>query len=111
MFSGLGGMGGAQPLAAVIAGGVFLGVDVDEERIQKDLKQYLDKIAKSLDEALEMVNEAKAKKEAVSIGLVGSAADVLSELIERDVIPDVVTDQTSAHDELNGYVPDGLVVV
>lgn len=107
--AGLGGMGGAQPLAAVIAGGVFLGVDVDPDRIQKRLEtKYLDKVAASLDEALAMVEEAKAKKEAVSIGLVGNAADILPELVNRNIIPDVVTDQTSAHDELNGYVPNHM---
>ncbi|MDB2447174.1 urocanate hydratase, partial [bacterium] len=110
VFSGgLGGMGGAQPLAAVIAGGVYLGVDVDPERINKRLaSKYVDKIAPNLDEALKMVKEAQEKKEAVSIALVGNAADVLPELVRRGVIPDVVTDQTSAHDELNGYVPNGM---
>ena len=109
--AGLGGMGGAQPLAAVIAGGVFLGVDVDADRINKRLEtKYLDKLASNLDEALEMVGEAQAKKEAVSIGLIGNAADILPELIRRNRVPDVVTDQTSAHDELNGYVPNNLTL-
>ena len=112
VFSGgLGGMGGAQPLAAVIAGGVFLGVDVDPERIQKRLEtKYLDRLAANLDEAIEMVETSVRKKEAVSIGLVGNAAEILKELISRDTIPDVVTDQTSAHDELNGYIPAGMNV-
>lgn len=110
IFSGgLGGMGGAQPLAAVIAGAVFLGVDVDEGRIRKRLASgYLDRLASSLDEALSMVEDARASKKALSIGLVGNVAEVLPELVRRNWIPDIVTDQTSAHDELNGYVPHGL---
>lgn len=110
VFSGgLGGMGGAQPLAAVIAGGVFLGVDVDSTRIQRRVEtRYLDMVANDLDEALDQVFRFKDAGEARSIGLVGNAAEVLSELVRRGVIPDVVTDQTSAHDELNGYVPAGL---
>ncbi|MFK7827076.1 MAG: urocanate hydratase [Oligoflexales bacterium] len=107
IFSGgLGGMGGAQPLAAVIAGGVFLGVDVDATRIKKRLDTgYLDKHAKDLDEALAMVEEACQKKIPLSIGLQGNVAKVLPELLNRRKIPDIVTDQTSAHDELNGYIP------
>lgn len=106
--AGLGGMGGAQPLAAVIAGGVFLGVDVDEDRIQKRIEtNYLDEKAESLDEALSLVKKYQADKKAVSIGLVGNAAEVLSQLVEKGVFPDVVTDQTSAHDELSGYIPVG----
>ena len=108
---GLGGMGGAQPLAAVIAGAVYLGVDIDPERIQKRLSsRYLDKLAPDLSTALKWIEEAKLKKEAVSIGLVGYAGDVLKELLARGVIPDIVTDQTSAHDELFGYVPNGLTL-
>lgn len=113
VFSGgLGGMGGAQPLAAVIAGAVFLGVDVDPSRIQrrKDLG-YIDQIADNLDDALRLVDRAIAAKEAVSICFVGNAAAVLTELLRRGRIPDVVTDQTSAHDELHGYVPEGLDLV
>jgi urocanate hydratase len=107
--AGLGGMGGAQPLAAVIAGGVFLGVDVDITRIQKRLDtRYLDVVATDLDDALKRVAEACSKKQAISIGLVGNAAEVLPELIRRNKVPDVVTDQTSAHDELNGYIPAGI---
>ena len=107
IFSGgLGGMGGAQPLAAVIAGAVFLGVDVDADRIQKRLKTgYLDKVAANLDEALEMAEIAIKNKQPLSIGLEGNAASILPQLIEKGKIPDIVTDQTSAHDELNGYVP------
>lgn len=112
VFSGgLGGMGGAQPLAAVIAEGVFLGVDVDESRIDKRLAtNYVDKKAKTLDEALELVDSAVSSKTPLSVGLVGNAADVLEELVRRGRIPDVVTDQTSAHDELRGYVPSGLTL-
>ncbi len=110
VFSGgLGGMGGAQPLAAVIAGGTFLGVDVDPLRIKRRLEtRYLDIEAKNLDDALKLAAEFKAAGIAKSIGLVGNCADVLPEMIKRGFIPDVVTDQTSAHDELNGYVPHGL---
>ena len=107
VFSGgLGGMGGAQPLAAVIAGAVFLGVDVDASRIKKRLDTgYLDKHAKDLDEALALIEEACENKTPLSVGLEGNVASVLPELIQRGKIPDIVTDQTSAHDELNGYVP------
>lgn len=105
--AGLGGMGGAQPLAAVIAGGVFLGVDVDETRIQKRLdSNYLDKKAGSLEEALNLIDEAIKNKNPLSVGLVGHGGTVLEKLIKMGRIPDVVTDQTSAHDELNGYVPN-----
>ncbi len=112
IFSGgLGGMGGAQPLAATIAGATYLGVDVDLERIKKRLQtKYLDKMTDHIDEAIDWALKAKEKKEAISIGLLGNAADVLSELVERNIIPDIVTDQTSAHDELDGYVPNGLTL-
>jgi urocanate hydratase len=106
---GLGGMGGAQPLAATMAGAVFLGIDVDQARIEKRLQtRYCDRIAHSLDEALAMVEQARKERKALSIGLVGNCADVLPELLRRGAIPDVLTDQTSAHDALNGYVPHGL---
>jgi urocanate hydratase len=110
IFSGgLGGMGGAQPLAAVIAGGIFFGVDVDAERIHKRLASgYLDKCATNLDEAIGMVEAARREKRALSIGMVGNVAEVLPQLVQRGWIPDVVTDQTSAHDELQGYVPHGI---
>jgi urocanate hydratase len=103
---GLGGMGGAQPLAATLNGAVILGVDVDRERIQKRIDTgYCDVIAEDLDEALALVMEAKEQGLEKSIGLVGNAGEVLPEILDRGIIPDVVTDQTSAHDMLNGYVP------
>jgi urocanate hydratase len=109
LSAGMGGMGGAQPLAVKMNGGVFLGIDVDPSRIQKRLDTgYMDKLAGSLDEALQWVNESVAKKEAVSIGLVANAATIYQELAERNIVPDMVTDQTSAHDALVGYVPEGL---
>jgi urocanate hydratase len=102
---GMGGMGGAQPLAATMNGARFLGVDVDAARIEKRLKSgYCDRIATSLDEALELLKG----KEALSVGLVGNCADVLPELVRRGIVPDLLTDQTSAHDALNGYVPNGM---
>lgn len=107
LSGGLGGMGGAQPLAATIAGAVFLGIDVDIKRIEKRLQtKYLDRVAKNLDEALKWVREACEKKEALSIALEGNAASIYTELLQRNIIPDIVTDQTSAHDELHGYVPE-----
>ncbi len=109
LTSGLGGMGGAQPLAATMNGATFLGVEVDRNRIERRLKTgYLDMMMDNLDEALEIVLKAKEKKEAISVGLVGNAADILPEILRRGIIPDIVTDQTSAHDTLNGYVPNGI---
>ena len=109
LTAGLGGMGGAQPLAATMNGAAFLGIDVDAERIKKRLATgYIDVLAENLDEALKMVLDAKQEKRALSVGLVGNAAEVLPEIVKRRVIPDVVTDQTSAHDTLNGYVPMGM---
>jgi len=106
---GMGGMGGAQPLAATMTGARFLGIDVDPKRIQKRVDSgYCDCIATTVDEALETLAEAGRKGRALSVGLVGNAADVLPELLHRNVIPDIVTDQTSAHDPLNGYVPNGM---
>src|SRR3984893_10654988 len=106
---GMGGMGGAQPLAATMTGARFLGIDVDPKRIQKRVDSgYCDCIATTVDEALETLAEAGKKGSALSVGLVGNAADVLPELLRRNVIPDIVTDQTSAHDPLNGYVPNGM---
>jgi urocanate hydratase len=106
LTAGLGGMGGAQPLAATMNGATFLGVEVDAARIERRLKsRYLDRMTAKLDEALDWCLEAKAAKQPLSVGLVGNAADVLPALVKRGMIPDVLTDQTSAHDALNGYVP------
>jgi len=111
LTAGLGEMGGAQPLAATMAGGIMLAVEVNPWAIDRRIKHgYLDKKAESLDEALRMVEEAKEKGEAVSIGLLGNAADVFPELVKRNIIPDIVTDQTAAHDPLNGYIPSGYTV-
>ena len=108
---GMGGMGGAQPLAATMTGAAFLGVEVDPERIKKRLKTgYCDFMVNSLDEALRILKNAVRKKENISVGLVGNCADVIPELAERGVVPDILTDQTSAHDPLNGYIPQGLTV-
>ncbi len=113
IFSGgLGGMGGAQPFAATMAGAVFLGVDVDEKRIDRRIAtRYLDIKTSNLDDAIKMVSEFKRAKVAKSVGLVGNVADVLPELLKLGFIPDIVTDQTSAHDELNGYIPRGFDLI
>src|ERR1700731_4257740 len=134
LTGGLGGMGGAQPLAATMNGAVFLGVEVDPARIEKRLKSgYCDKIARSLDEALKLLEAARKDRQrsrrepgdvdgqaregsragtranqSLSVGLVGNCADVLPEIVKRGVVPDVLTDQTSAHDALNGYVPNRM---
>src|SRR6266481_3033238 len=106
---GMGGMGGAQPLAATMNGAAFLGIDVDPERIKKRLKTgYCDFMVTTLDEALRILKNAVRKKENVSVGLVGNCADVIPELAARGVVPDILTDQTSAHDPLNGYVPNDM---
>jgi len=106
---GLGGMGGAQPLAVTMNDGVCLCVEVDRQRIQRRLDtRYLDTMTENLDEAIAMARKAAEEKRPLSIGILGNAAEVLPEMIKRGFIPDVVTDQTSAHDELNGYVPAGL---
>jgi len=104
---GMGGMGGAQPLAATLNGAAFLGIDVDPSRIQKRLDTgYCDHIAWSLDEALNLLH----MREPISVGLVGNCAEVLPEMVRRGIVPDVLTDQTSAHDPLNGYIPAGLTL-
>jgi urocanate hydratase len=109
LTAGLGGMGGAQPLAATMNGAAILGVDVDEARIDKRLETgYCDRKTADLGEALNWIREATAAKRGLSVGLVGNAAEILPELVRRGVTPDVLTDQTSAHDTLNGYVPAGL---
>jgi urocanate hydratase len=106
---GLGGMGGAQPLAATMNGAAFLGIEVDRRRIARRLQTgYCDRMTDSLDEALKIVLAAKENGEAISVGLLGNCAEVLPELVKRKILPDLLTDQTSAHDELNGYVPAGL---
>ena len=106
---GLGGMGGAQPLAVTMNGGVCLAAEVDPARVERRLEHaYLDRASSDLDEALRWCDQAVQKKEALSVGYRGNAADLLGELIARNRTPDVLTDQTSAHDELNGYVPNGM---
>ena len=108
LTAGLGGMGGAQPLAAVMAGGSCLAVECQPSRIERRLAtRYLDTSSRSLDEALAMIHEACAKKAPISVGLLGNAAEIFPELAQRGVRPDIVTDQTSAHDPLNGYLPAG----
>jgi urocanate hydratase len=106
---GMGGMGGAQPLAATLNGAVFLGIDVDQERIERRVRTgYCDVLVTTLEEALELCDDARRQRRALSVGLVGNCAEVLPELVRRSVEVDAVTDQTSAHDPLNGYVPIGL---
>src|SRR5579862_6766601 len=106
---GMGGMGGAQPLAATLNGAAFLGIEVDAERIKRRIRQgYCDICVNSLDEAIRILKVAVRKKHAMSVGLVGNCADVIPELARRGIVPDLLTDQTSAHDPLNGYVPSGL---
>ena len=111
LTGGLGGMGGAQPLAATMAGASMLAVECDVTRIQKRLDtQYLDHMCHNLDEALALIKEACASRKAISVGLLGNAAEVFPELVKRGVRPDIVTDQTSAHDPLNGYLPAGMTL-
>ncbi|CAG9250702.1 urocanate hydratase [Paraburkholderia caribensis] len=108
LTGGLGGMGGAQPLAATMAGFSMIAVECDESRIDFRLKtRYVDKKAMTLDEALAMIEEAKKTGNPVSVGLLGNAADVFAELVKRNITPDCVTDQTSAHDPIHGYLPQG----
>jgi len=109
LTGGMGGMGGAQPLAITMNGGVILDVEVDKDRIERRLRTgYCEKMTDSLDEALTWVQKAKEKGKPLSVGLVGNCAETHPEILRRGIIPDVVTDQTSAHDELNGYVPAGI---
>lgn len=109
LTAGLGGMGGAQTLAATMNGAACLGIDVDRSRIQKRIDTgYCDVITENLDDALKLVLDAKANKKALSVGLIGNAGEILPEILKRNIIPDVITDQTSAHDVLNGYVPMGM---
>ncbi|MGM5630674.1 urocanate hydratase [Apibacter raozihei] len=108
LTAGLGGMGGAQPLAATMAGFSMLAIECDESRIDFRLKtRYVDKKAKNLEEALSMIEESHGQGKAVSVGLLGNAADIFEELAQKNIVPDVVTDQTSAHDPINGYLPSG----
>jgi len=108
LTAGLGGMGGAQPLAGRMAGAAILTVEVDQERIDKRMKiGFLEKQARNLDDALAMIRDAQAKREPLSVGLLGNAAEIYPEILARDVIPDIVTDQTAAHDLVYGYVPVG----
>jgi urocanate hydratase len=108
LTGGMGGMGGAQPLAARFAGAASITIEIDETRIDKRINDgYCDVKTDSLDEALRIVNEYKARKEPISIGLIGNTAEVHPEIYRRGIVPDVVTDQTSAHDPLNGYYPAG----
>jgi urocanate hydratase len=108
---GMGGMGGAQPLAATLNGGAFLGIDVDPEHIKRRVKTgYCDVMVNDLDESLRILKNAVRKREPASVGLVGNCADIIPALAKRGVVPDLLTDQTSAHDPLNGYVPRGLDV-
>src|SRR6202167_6357625 len=108
LTAGLGGMGGAQPLAAIMAGASMLAIECQPSRIEMRLRtKYLDAQAKSLDEALEMMTRAARERKPLSVGLLGNAADILPELVRRGVRPDAVTDQTSAHDPINGYLPKG----
>jgi urocanate hydratase len=109
LTGGLGGMGGAQPLAATMCGAAFLGVEVDEARVDKRIATgYCERKTHSVDEAMAWIGRARDAGTALSVALVGNAADILPELVRRGVTPDVLTDQTSAHDTLNGYVPHGL---
>ncbi|MEA4850788.1 MAG: urocanate hydratase [Paludibacter sp.] len=108
---GIGGMSGAQPLAATMTGATYLGVDIDPQRIKKRLEtRYIDKMTYDYEEAIRWTLEAKADGKALSVGLVGDIGDVLQKLLNDNIIPDVLTDQTSAHDPLNGYVPHGMTL-
>lgn len=109
LSAGLGGMGGAQPLAATMNGAVFLGIEVNKDRLQKRIDTgYLDQFTDNLDDALELILKAKNNKEPLSVGLLGNAGEILPEILKRNIIPDILTDQTSAHDTLNGYIPMGM---
>ena len=111
LTSGLGGMGGAQPLAVTMNQGVCLAIEIDEAKIDRRIQSgYLNRKTADMDEAIAIVKKAKQSGDALSIGLLGNAADILPQMIERGFIPDVLTDQTSAHDPLNGYIPSGMKV-
>src|SRR5690606_31574430 len=107
--AGLGGMGGAQPLAATMAGAVFLGADVDPSRIKKRIETgYIDRMTDSFEEAVHWTRAAQSSKTPLSVGLVSDAGDLLQQLLDHGIIPDILTDQTSAHDPINGYIPHSL---
>ena len=109
LTAGLGGMGGAQPLAVTMNNGVILTIEVDSKRIERRLStNYLEVATKSLDDAINMVQDAVKNKKPLSVGLLGNAADIIPKMAQMDIIPDLVTDQTSAHDELDGYIPNGV---
>ena len=109
LTAGLGGMGGAQPLAVSMAGGVSICVEIDKNRIKRRIDtKYLDKSADNVDEAISMAKIALEDKKPLSIGLLGNAADIIPKFVEKNIIPDLVTDQTSAHDELDGYIPNNI---
>ena len=109
LTAGLGGMGGAQPLAVTMNNGIILTIEVDSKRIERRLStNYLDAATESLDDAINMVQDAINSKKPLSIGLLGNAADIVPKMAQMDIIPDLVTDQTSAHDELDGYIPNGV---
>src|SRR5258708_27415114 len=111
LSGGLGGMGGAQPLAATLNGAVFLGIEVDSPRLERRvLNGYCDRLALTLDEALDICEDAREQKKAISVGLVGNCAELLPEIVRRGIKVDAVTDQTSAHDPLNGYIPARLTL-
>ncbi|MCR8641035.1 urocanate hydratase [Paenibacillus sp. N1-5-1-14] len=111
LTAGLGGMGGAQTLAVTMNGGVVIGIEIDPSRIQRRLDtRYCDVMVHDMDEALRLAQEAKAAGKALSIGLIGNAAELLPEFVKRGVVPEFVTDQTSAHDPLNGYIPTGYTL-
>jgi urocanate hydratase len=109
LTGGMGGMSGAQPLAVTMNEGVILDIEIDPKRIEKRIKQdFCDTMVNNLDEALKLVFKAVKEKRPLSVGLVGNTSDIEPELLRRGIIPDILTDQTSAHDELNGYVPGGM---
>ena len=107
--AGLGGMGGAQPLSVTMNNGVIICIEIDKKRIQRRLEtKYLNVATDSLDEALKLAKEAQSKRIPLSIGLEGNAADIVPKLAKSSIVPDMITDQTSAHDELDGYIPNGI---
>ncbi len=107
--AGLGGMGGAQPLSVTMNNGVIICIEIDKKRIQRRLEtKYLNVATDSLEKALKLAKEAQSKKIPLSVGLEGNAADIVPKLAKLSIIPDMITDQTSAHDELDGYIPNGI---